>query len=160
MMPHTAACRLVALVTILAAAGTTAAADAPKVSAAEKAIRAVLNAQVAAWNKKDLDKFMAGYWDSPELTFFAEGMKTRGWKATLERYRKRYQAEGREMGKLSFSELEMDVLGPDSALVRGRWRLELTKGKDKPHGLFTLLFKRKPEGWRIVHDHTSQARSP
>jgi beta-aspartyl-peptidase (threonine type) len=65
----------------------------------------------------------------------------------------RYQAKGQEMGQLTFRELEIELLGPDSAVVRGRWQLRRTK--DNPGGLFTLIFKRLPEGWRIVHDHTS-----
>ena len=120
---------------------------------AEDAIRAVLDAQVVAWNKGDLDGFMKGYWNSDKLTFFSGATKTSGWKATLERYQKKYKAEGKEMGKLTFSELEIDVLGPDSAVVRGRWQLVLSK--EKPGGLFTLIFKKVPDGWRIVHDHTS-----
>jgi beta-aspartyl-peptidase (threonine type) len=120
---------------------------------AEAAIRRVLDAQVEAWNKGDLEAFMTGYWKSPELTFFSGAEPQRGWQATIERYRKRYQSEGQEMGKLTFSELDIQVLGPDSALVRGRW--QLVRSKDKPGGLFTLIFKRFPEGWRIVHDHTS-----
>jgi beta-aspartyl-peptidase (threonine type) len=119
----------------------------------EKAVRQVVNDQQTAWNKGDLEGFMAGYWKSPELTFYSGKDKTRGWQATMERYVKKYRADGKEMGKLTFSELEVEVLGSDAALVRGRWQLELSK--DKPGGLFTLLFKRLPEGWRIVHDHTS-----
>jgi beta-aspartyl-peptidase (threonine type) len=127
--------------------------DTAATEAADTAIRQVLEDQVQAWNKGDLDTFMKGYWSSPDLTFFSGNTKTRGWQATLERYVKRYRSEGREMGKLTFSEIEIDVLGPDSALVRGRWQLETSK--EKPNGLFTLIFKHKPEGWRIVHDHTS-----
>jgi beta-aspartyl-peptidase (threonine type) len=117
------------------------------------AVRRVLDEQVAAWNRGDLEGFMAGYWPSPELSFYSGSTKTRGWQATLERYRKRYQSGGQEMGRLRFAEIEVDVLGAEHALVRGRWQLE--RKKDKPGGLFTLLFKRLPEGWRIVHDHTS-----
>jgi ketosteroid isomerase-like protein len=120
---------------------------------AKDAIRAVLDAQVVAWNKGDLDGFMKGYWKSKDLTFFSGGTKTSGWEATLERYQKKYKADGKEMGQLTFSELDIDVLSPDSAFVRGRWKLKLSK--DEPGGLFTLLFKRFPDGWRIVHDHTS-----
>jgi beta-aspartyl-peptidase (threonine type) len=96
---------------------------------------------------------MKGYWASPDLTFFSGNTRTRGWQATLERYVKRYRAEGKEMGKLTFSDIDIDVLGADSAVVRGRFQLEMSK--EKPNGLFTLVFKRLPEGWRIVHDHTS-----
>jgi beta-aspartyl-peptidase (threonine type) len=125
----------------------------PENAAATKAIAQVLKDQAAAWNKGDLKGFMAGYWKSPDLTFFSGKDKTRGWQATLERYEKRYQAEGKEMGKLTFSELEIDVLGPDSAVVRGRWKL--VTSKETLGGLFTLIFKKMPDGWRIVHDHTS-----
>jgi ketosteroid isomerase-like protein len=126
---------------------------APKVDAAEQAIRQVLAEQAQAWNKADLPGFMKGYWKSPELTFSSGGDQTKGWQATLDRYKKRYQGEGKEMGKLTFSEIVVEMLSPDSAYVRGRW--QLVRSKDKPGGIFTLVFRKFPEGWRIVHDHTS-----
>jgi beta-aspartyl-peptidase (threonine type) len=118
-----------------------------------KAIRAVLDAQVAAWNKGDLDGFMAGYWKSPGLSFYSGKTKLRGWQATLDRYRKRYQTDGKEMGKLSFSDLDIERIGSEHALVRGRFQLMLKE--ESPSGLFTLILKKLPEGWRIIHDHTS-----
>jgi beta-aspartyl-peptidase (threonine type) len=119
----------------------------------EASVRQVLRDQEAAWNRGDLDGFMAGYWKSPELTFFSGGKVTRGWQATLERYRQKYQADGQEMGKLSFSELTVERVGPDACVVRGRFTLK--RSKDTPTGLFTLVVRRLPEGWRVVHDHTS-----
>lgn len=119
----------------------------------EKAIRAVLDDQVAAWNAKNLERFMAGYWQDDRLSFFSGNSKTQGWKPTLERYQKKYQGEGKEMGKLSFDELSIELLGADHALVRGRFRLEMKDAA--PTGIFTLIFRRTPAGWRIVHDHTS-----
>jgi beta-aspartyl-peptidase (threonine type) len=124
---------------------------------AEGTIRAVLQQQVDAWNKHDLEGFMAGYWNSPELTFFSGGTETKGWQPTLEQYRKAYQANGAEMGKLDFSDLRVIVLGVDSAFVRGRWHLTMPDGKE-PHGLYTLVLRKFPEGWRIIHDHTSAAQ--
>jgi beta-aspartyl-peptidase (threonine type) len=102
---------------------------------------------------------MARYWNSPELTFFSGANVTMGWEGTLERYRKRYQSEGHEMGKLDFAELNIQPLGREAALVRGAWHLTLAEGKTEkePHGRFTLIFRKFPEGWRIVHDHTSAA---
>jgi ketosteroid isomerase-like protein len=126
----------------------------PKSALAE--IRAVLDAQVAAWNAGKLEEFMDGYWRSPDLTFFSGGRKLSGWDATIERYRKTYQAEGKEMGKLEFQKLNIDLLSRRSAVVTGQWQLTMSDGK-QPHGLFTLIFKRLPAGWRIVHDHTSAA---
>jgi beta-aspartyl-peptidase (threonine type) len=120
---------------------------------AKKAIRKVLDTQAAAWNKGDLEAFMTGYWKSPDLMFFSGKDKTRGWDATLKRYQKKYQSEGRKMGKLTFSELDIEVLGPASAWVRGRWKVVLDE--ETPSGLFTLILKKKRKGWRIVHDHTS-----
>jgi beta-aspartyl-peptidase (threonine type) len=117
------------------------------------AIQQVLNEQVIAWNKGNLEGFMAGYWQSPDLSFFSGTNQTRGWQPTLDRYRKRYQSEGREMGTLSFNDLEIQTLSTDSAFVRGRWQLVLSK--ETVGGLFTLILQKRPEGWRIIHDHTS-----
>ena len=129
----------------------------PKSAAVE--IRALLDAQVAAWNAGKLEDFMDGYWRSTELTFFSGGRKLSGWDETIERYRKTYQAEGREMGKLEFSDLDIQQLGPNAAVVRGRWELTMSDGK-KPGGLYTLIFRRFKQGrfkreWKIAHDHTS-----
>ena len=126
---------------------------APKPDSAEDAIRKVLDDQVKAWNKGDIEGFMAGYWKSPELSFTSGGSHTRGWDATHERYRKRYKGEGKEMGKLTFSDIQVQVLSGESAYVRGRFEVVLSKETQK--GLFTLIVKKFPEGWRIVHDHTS-----
>jgi uncharacterized protein (TIGR02246 family) len=126
---------------------------APISVAPEDAIKKVLDDQAAAWNKGDLETFMKGYWNSPELTFFSGANKAQGWQATLDRYNKRYRADGKEMGQLTFSEVKIEMLGPDSAFVRGRF--ELVMAKEKPTGQFTLIFKRMPDGWRIIHDHTS-----
>src|SRR6266480_3918689 len=94
--------------------------------AAERAaIQRVIDDQAAAWNKGDLVGFMKGYLESDQLSFFSGNSKTKGWKATLERYQKKYQGDGKEMGKLSFSELSIEMLGKDHALVRGRFQLKL-----------------------------------
>jgi len=121
------------------------------------AIEHLLRQQADDWNRHDLEAFMAGYWNSPDLTFFSDANVTTGWQSTLERYRKRYQSEGHEMGKLDFSDLKVEALGPDAAFARGAWHLTLSDGKT-PHGVFTLIFRKFPDGWKIVHDHTSLAQ--
>jgi beta-aspartyl-peptidase (threonine type) len=120
----------------------------------EAGVRAVLDAQVDAWNRGDLEGFMATYWRSPDLVFCSGATVTKGWGATLARYRQRYQREGRDMGRLRFDGVELVPLGPDASLVRGAWRLATKDGKE-PHGLFTLLLRRLDGAWRIVYDHTS-----
>jgi len=117
-------------------------------------IRAVLDRQLEAWNSHDLEGFMKGYWQSPELTFFSVGTRRSGWDEAIASYRSRYQSEGREMGRLEFSDLQIQMLGPRAAFVRGHWHLTFTGG-GKTGGLFTLIFRKLPEGWRVVHDHTS-----
>lgn len=122
---------------------------------AETAIRAVLDAQTEAWNKGKLEEFMQGYWRSPKLTFYSAGNKRAGYDAVLERYRKTYQSDGKEMGKVTFSEVEVEMLGKKAAVVRGRWGLMMADGK-KLGGLYTLLLRHfKKDGWKIIHDHTS-----
>src|SRR5438045_3346364 len=96
-------------------------------------IQQVLSTQADAWNRHDLDGFMNGYWNSPELTFFSGSNAARGWQAALDRYRKNHQSEGHEMGKLEFSDLQIEPLASDAAFVRGAWKLTLSDGKT-PHG--------------------------
>ena len=117
-------------------------------------VRAVLDAQLAAWNRGDLDTFMETYWKSPDLVFQSNATTTRGWQATVERYRKRYQSDGRQMGQLRFEELDIERLAPAVAFARGGWRLAFRDGKTA-RGRFTLLLRERPEGWRIVYDHSS-----
>jgi uncharacterized protein (TIGR02246 family) len=123
------------------------------------AVEQVLRTQQAAWNRGDLEAFMAGYWNSEKLTFFSGVNERAGWQATMERYRATYASPGHEMGKLEFSGLRVEMLGTDAAFVRGTWKLTMTDGKT-PHGLFTLVFRRFPDGWKIIHDHTSAAETP
>ncbi len=137
--------------------GVAAPASEPQTSEAEAGVRAVWNTQAAAWNRGDLPGYMAGYWKSPDLVFFSNGAATRGWQATLDRYRAAYQGENRHMGHLDFPELEVVVLGSDAALVRGRWHLTMPDGKESD-GMTSVVFRKLPEGWRIVHDHSSRAQ--
>jgi ketosteroid isomerase-like protein len=123
-------------------------------STAERAVREVLDRQVIDWNRGDLDGFLAGYWNSPKVVFQSGGQRSDGWEAMRDRYRRRYQAEGKAMGRLTFSAVEVEELGPEAMFVRGRWRLTMPDGT-KPGGLFTLIFRKFPDGWKIVHDHTS-----
>ena len=117
-----------------------------------EAISTVLSAQRSAWNRGDVDIFLVGYWHSPELTFSGSSGVTRGWDGVLARYKKNYPDRG-AMGQLNFSELEFRFLGADAALVLGRWHLK--RDKDDVGGVFTLVWQRFPDGWKIIHDHTS-----
>ena len=135
------------LVSFVAAVGESA--DSPA-----NAIRSVLEQQQAAWNRGDLEGFMAGYWKSPELTFFSRAQESKGWDAALDRYKKAYQGSGHEMGKLEFANVRIEMLAPDAAFVRGEFHLTMSDGKT-PHGLFTLVFRKFGDGWKIVHDHSA-----
>lgn len=126
----------------------------------EKAIRAVLDDQAKAWNKGDLDGFMAGYWNDEELTFVSNGVERKGWKATRKRFDERYWsgADKPERGVLTFSELTVDGFSPQSAVVRGRFTLKRSTGEST--GLFTLVLRKFEGGWKVTHDHTSAECPP
>ena len=117
-------------------------------------IRSVLQAQQDAWNRGDIDGFMNGYARSASTVFISEDTITSGWQTVRDRYRKKYSSRSK-MGTLTFSDLEINVVSADAALVLGRWRLK--RASDEPHGTFTLLFRKTKAGWRIVHDHSSSA---
>jgi ketosteroid isomerase-like protein len=131
-------------------------AQTPKSADPVTEVRRLLEGQQQAWNRHDLEAFMSGYWNSPELTFFSGAQQTAGGQSALDRYRRNYQQAGKEMGRLEFRDLKIEVLGNDAAFVRGAWHLTMSDGKT-PHGLFTLIFRKFPDGWKIVHDHTSAA---
>ena len=115
-------------------------------------ITALLHQQAAAWNEGDIERFMASYWPSPQLTFSSGGRVTRGWQSTLDGYRKRYPTR-EAMGRLTFSELEVTPLGDTTALVLGRWELDRA---EPVGGIFTLVLRKDARGWQIIHDHTSR----
>lgn len=119
---------------------------------AESDILAVMDGQAAAWNRGDIEAFMRGYWNSENLVFVSGDNVTRGWQPTLDRYRKNYDSPAK-MGALKFSDVSVNLLSKDAAVVLGSWWL--TRAGDSPHGKFTLIFRKFKDGWRIVHDHTS-----
>jgi ketosteroid isomerase-like protein len=118
----------------------------------DAAIRQVLAMQQEAWNHANVDAFLKGYWESEELTFSGSGGITRGYNGLRDRYKKTYPDKA-AMGKLDFSGLEIRPLGADAALVLGHWHLARSSGDIE--GVFSLVFQRFPQGWRIIHDHTS-----
>ena len=118
----------------------------------QAAIRKVMDDQIVAWNKGDIDGFMQGYWKSENLIFVSGDNVRRGWQTVTDNYKKSYNTR-EKMGVLSFNDLEITILSKDSATVLGRWKVE-TK-PENAQGRFTLIFRKFKEGWRIIHDHTS-----
>lgn len=122
------------------------------------AILAVLDAQVAAWNAGDLAGYMAGYARSDDLVFTSGGNVRRGWQVTHDHYQKKYGQDKTGMGKLKFEVLGVQALGADGAVVLGNWIL--TDSPSDGRGVFSVVLERRPEGWRVIHDHTSLSSSP
>jgi ketosteroid isomerase-like protein len=118
----------------------------------ETQIRSLLQVQMDAWNRGDIDAFMAGYWKSDKTAFVGATGITRGWQSVLDRYKKNYP-DRKAMGQLTFSALEVHVVCPDAAFAIGQFQLE--RENDKPSGIFTLNFQKCPQGWRIIVDHTT-----
>ena len=120
-----------------------------------RAISQLLTTQQDDWNKGNVDAFMSAYWKSPDLTFSGASGTQRGYDAVYARYKRSYPDRA-SMGHLDFSELEFHFTGNDGALVLGHWHLTREKsGGGDIGGVFSLVWQRFPEGWRIIHDHTS-----
>ena len=115
-------------------------------------IQKVMTDQTAAWNRGNIDEFMEGYWKSEEMRFVSDNGFTMGWQGALDRYKKTYDTP-EKMGDLTFDDPVIVVLDKNNAYVFGRFTL--IRKNDKPTGLFTLIFRRTKDGWKIIHDHTS-----
>lgn len=126
-------------------------------AADDAAVRAVLSAQQAAWNRGDLAAYMDGYLRSPELVFTSGSQIRRGWDETYAKYQQRYGADASTMGTLGFEVLGVQTLGADGAVVLGRWNLA---GPVAGSGVFSVVLTRTATGWKIVHDHTSSDPPP
>ena len=126
-----------------------------RATSVDDSIRQVMAAQQAAWNKGDLTAFMAGYWRSDKLRFASGNSYRHGWQATLDNYVKGYPDKA-AMGKLKFDIIEIEELSSDAALVFGHWHL--TREKDTPQGLFSLVFRKFGQQWLITRDHTSSEK--
>jgi ketosteroid isomerase-like protein len=118
----------------------------------------VLAAQQDAWNRGDLEGYMAGYANSPDLVFTSGGKIRRGWQETHDKYQAKYGDSPSTMGTLAFEVLGVQALGRDGAIVLGRWRL--TNTPNAGSGIFSVALARTSAGWRIVHDHTSSDPAP
>ena len=125
---------------------------APADSSDEAQIRAVLDVQTAAWNRGDLDTFMTSYWKSDQTLFIGASGIARGYQGVLDRYHHAYP-DRKSMGTVSFSDLEVHVTCADAAYVVGKFHL--VREADQPSGVFSLDFRKFPEGWRIILDHTT-----
>jgi ketosteroid isomerase-like protein len=150
--------RALAVIGVLAARATIAG-QVPSPTASEvdtRAIASVLQKQTADWNRGDIPAFMAGYWKSPDTEFENDSGIFQGWDDVLKHYEANYPNKA-AMGHLTFSDLEIHVLSIDSAYVIGKYRLD--REKDHPQGVFTLIFRKFPRGWRIVNDHTTAFRA-
>jgi ketosteroid isomerase-like protein len=126
----------------------------------ETAIRAAIQSQTAAWNRADIPAFMQAYEDSPDTTFIGLTLR-KGYQPILERYRQNYTTR-EQMGTLTFSDLDVRLLpsgcgNSEIALVTGKFHLERTAHGDakKDDGIFSLVWRKGPSGWKIILDHTS-----
>ena len=127
----------------------------PILFAQDQEIRKILAESESVWNRGDLVAFTSYYEDSPETTFISREVTRGGVQAILDRYRRVYGTpEAR--GTLTFSEIEVRPLTPGLALATGKYSLKRTQaGGGDASGRFTLVVRRTPKGWKIIHDHTS-----
>jgi uncharacterized protein (TIGR02246 family) len=115
-------------------------------------IRAVLDKQAADWNRGDTDGFLTGY--APDAIFVSDKV-TRGLEQLRVRYQSHYPTRA-SMGTLTFTDLEIHTIDLTHVLVIGRFHLKRdADGGGDATGMYTLLFKKTPTGWKIAVDHTS-----
>lgn len=118
----------------------------------EIAIRQLLDNQIGAWNRGDIESFMKGYWENDSLMFIGKSGITYGWENTLNNYKKGYP-DTASMGKLNFTILKIKPLSQEYAQVIGKWHLARSIGDLS--GYFSLLFRKIDSQWVIIADHSS-----
>lgn len=125
-----------------------------KQTSVQDALPAVLKQQADSWNKGDLHGFMKSYLKSPQISYTSGGIVVNGYDALQKRYVEKYGSKKDTMGQLSFSDLKITELGTKNALCIGNWHLERAK-QPTIDGVFSLIFAKTNDGWKIIHDHTS-----
>ena len=126
----------------------------------QKSIQAVLDAQIIAWNRGDIAAFMGGYWNSPDFIYIGNKQVTHGWQAMLDRYHQAFQPPNQsQMGTLELLDTQITQLDKQAALVWGTYRVTTADGKHRG-GLYTLVMRKFPEGWRTLYDRTSSEPLP
>ncbi len=118
----------------------------------KKEILKVMTDQQTAWNNGNIDGYMQGYWKNDSLLFIGSKGPTYGWQKTLDNYKKSYPNK-EKMGILEFSDVQVKMLGKKHAYVFGKWKLVRTN--DSPNGIYTLIFEKFKDGWKIISDHTN-----
>ena len=117
------------------------------------ACRALLEEQAEAWNRGDLDAFVAGYHRSDELVFKGATSLQVGFEDMVERYRRTYPDRA-AMGQLTFDELTFQALNDDTLTATGSWALARDE-LDDVGGRYVLALRRIDGVWRIVLDYTA-----
>ena len=83
------------------------------------------------------------------------GSINRGFQQILDDYKHNYPNK-EAMGTLTFSDLEPHVLDEHYAFVLGRYHVDRGKKVGGPaDGVFSLLFEKTDQGWKIVVAHTT-----
>ena len=118
----------------------------------EKEILKVMTDQQTAWSNGDIDGYMKGYWKNDSLLFIGSKGPTYGWQKTLDNYKKSYPNK-EKMGTLEFTDIQVKMLGEKYAYVFGKWKL--IRANDSPNGIYTLIFEKFKDGWKIISDHTN-----
>ena len=108
----------------------------------------------AAWNRGDLDAFLAVYKDEAATAFMAPQI-TYGLADIKARYARTYFKDGKPKGRLTYDDLKLRPLGEDHVLMTGRWHLVEQDSGKKSDGYYTLIWEHTSAGWKIIHDHSS-----
>jgi uncharacterized protein (TIGR02246 family) len=145
----------------LSVLGAAIAVRAQAIGGDEAAIRAVITAQSDAWNRADISGFMQAHEDSPDTTFMGQSTLRKGTQTIRQRYELNYTSPA-QMGKLTFKDVEVHLLPSacgktEFAVVTGKFHLErvVRAAGQKDDGIFSLVWRKGPKGWRIIFDHTT-----
>jgi ketosteroid isomerase-like protein len=124
----------------------------------EASVEAMLESSASAWNEGDLDGFMATYADVATTSFMTHDGPVYGADSIRAGYAPAF-APGAPRDSLRFEDLSVRQLPPLIGLATARY--VLYRGEQVTStGWFTLVLRRVGDGWRVIHDHSSESPPP
>ncbi|MBO6515399.1 MAG: nuclear transport factor 2 family protein [Bacteroidia bacterium] len=109
--------------------------------------------QEDCWNRHDIPCYMEAYDSTSDIQTLSRGGLTIGYDSIISAYQKNFPED--RMGNLFFDEMDIRILSKEYAYVTGRFNLKFEQREQLYKGWFSVLMRKRNDGWFIISDHSS-----